>query len=406
MITRWLLLFLLITLATGFRYKGGYRKGSYKKYGVGRPSYNKKVPSYGKKVPTYGNSYGNKYVYSKKPVRLIPRCTTSKTWVDIVVVGPDGAGCANALVYYVDDSIMRKVHTDYNGKSKVLISGCKISLIVTAKDVQPAYKTHTLYNCKGDTEQIVIQQYTKCNYKVYFYNINDYYNGGDLVNCVWTSHDGSSSGEKQTGTGVAVAYKSPLCVNWEYVADSDTGSLKVIGTAQSSTEIFLLHVTRQDTAVAVNIPPLVKDKYCYLVCFNLWQKGYAYSGLYYISNPQVLSTDGADDVYLHEDGNCFWFDDLDKDKDYVIATQFEGKDGTYLEGNAQVVDSHGRCNTEEIPYASYTAYHWWRVWCICKGNKDAKKLKAVNDGGFDAGNSYYLDPTVCHEICNPGAPPS
>ena len=90
---------------------------------------------------------------------------------------------------------------------------------------------------------------------------------------------------------------------------------------------FVLDIS---SAVAVNIPPLVKDNYCYLVCFNIWRRGYAYSGLYYISNPKVVSSDGYDDVTLHSDGNCIWFDDLDKDKDYMIATQLDGG-GTDLE---------------------------------------------------------------------------
>eukprot|EP00088_Acartia_fossae_P071982 TRINITY_DN9_c0_g1_i9.p1 TRINITY_DN9_c0_g1~~TRINITY_DN9_c0_g1_i9.p1 ORF type:complete len:454 (+),score=62.48 TRINITY_DN9_c0_g1_i9:66-1427(+) len=311
-----LALLVFVYEANGGRgYRGGYR--GYKGY----------------------NRYKNKNSGQKYVTFAKPRCSSKKTWIQIQVVKPNGDGCPSALIDLVDQKNMGKIHTNKKGLAKVIVCGCEISLIVSGENLQPTHKTVSLINNKTGKEKVVVLVQPRCNFLVYFYNVqnkmsteivtpgmdekpyyaNDYdedmfdysfyqpqhttekkytfsfkpdkslaldtdtgmvENGAAIVSYQFANTDGESNHVKETGSGLAVGDENPVCINWDVESENeDTAKLKFIAKFQGTAEINRLKITGKNTNAALAIPPFVPDDYKFLVCYNTWKQDCAADGL-------------------------------------------------------------------------------------------------------------------------------
>eukprot|EP00088_Acartia_fossae_P071980 TRINITY_DN9_c0_g1_i7.p1 TRINITY_DN9_c0_g1~~TRINITY_DN9_c0_g1_i7.p1 ORF type:complete len:456 (+),score=57.33 TRINITY_DN9_c0_g1_i7:66-1433(+) len=328
-----LALLVFVYEANGGRgYRGGYR--GYKGY----------------------NRYKNKNSGQKYVTFAKPRCSSKKTWIQIQVVKPNGDGCPSALIDLVDQKNMGKIHTNKKGLAKVIVCGCEISLIVSGENLQPTHKTVSLINNKTGKEKVVVLVQPRCNFLVYFYNVqfkmstdmvihgmdekpdyaNDYdedmfdysfyqpqhttekkytfsfkpdkslaldtdtgmvENGAAIVSYQFANTDGESNHVKETGSGLAVGDENPVCINWDVESENeDTAKLKFMAKFQGSAEINRLKITGKNTNAALAIPPFVPDDYKFLVCYNTWNLDCAADGLVEAIRGFVYNSMGAIDA--------------------------------------------------------------------------------------------------------------
>eukprot|EP00088_Acartia_fossae_P044906 TRINITY_DN4795_c0_g2_i2.p1 TRINITY_DN4795_c0_g2~~TRINITY_DN4795_c0_g2_i2.p1 ORF type:complete len:379 (+),score=44.15 TRINITY_DN4795_c0_g2_i2:41-1177(+) len=331
------------------------------------------------------------------------RCTHKRSLLKIVVVRPSGGPCTNAVVSVQDDIGIKRFRSGDDGTVKTIVVGCDISVIVRGKGLQPTFKSVRLDDCKTGRENVVVKMNKRCNFKVYFaYNhaeSSDVYGEGAHYQYEAVTDDSKYS--TTTGAGLAFTYMDePFCIYWEpNDADEDT-SLKMEFKFSSAADPSLIHITRQgDGSAVVNVPPIIEDDYKFLICFNLWidydQTEIEYFTIYDDSGAVTV------DNILEEDGNCVWLTDVlpYPTKTYLATVTFSYADSDYVDGNAYILDCHGKHVTVETPDETYHDYDEWGFLCFCPGAENVHGVKVLSASNMYIDSSEYPTSDLCSDAC-------
>eukprot|EP00088_Acartia_fossae_P049285 TRINITY_DN5420_c0_g1_i5.p1 TRINITY_DN5420_c0_g1~~TRINITY_DN5420_c0_g1_i5.p1 ORF type:complete len:502 (+),score=36.50 TRINITY_DN5420_c0_g1_i5:155-1507(+) len=317
-----------------------------------------------------------------------PRCRSSYTLVGVFVTKSGGEALKGALVH----DYTRVVKTNKDGVAKLKVTGCQISLIVTAEGMQPEHIIHSLHDCLTFKKSLAVHLSPKCNFQLFLYNGNN-----QLFKYTFSASDGSTvENEKQVGHGTAVAsMRSPLCLYWPTVESGDMGRFTFIGRTPSVSAPFVLNITSQDNSAALSIPPSNED-YDFLFCFNLWIKDEA---------GERLLNNGPDYFPFIIRNLCVIFEQTTFDNVCILIKLMEcnfqygivliSSKSLQYRGSVTIVDKRGRYRTSEIPATPVSGLPRWRLLCNCNSTKNTDELLLFDDTEF----KLSVSPTRCEQLC-------
>eukprot|EP00088_Acartia_fossae_P000971 TRINITY_DN10359_c0_g1_i5.p1 TRINITY_DN10359_c0_g1~~TRINITY_DN10359_c0_g1_i5.p1 ORF type:complete len:401 (-),score=60.74 TRINITY_DN10359_c0_g1_i5:23-1225(-) len=343
----------------------------------------------------------------KKAKSPTPRCLFRPTWVQIVVIGSDGEPCSNAVISLRDSKEMNKLISDENGVAKAVVWGCEISFLARCKDKEPEFKSVSFENNLSGKERIEVLLKPRCNFVIFLewsYHRASHADDGSVAHYQYQAYTENADPAIETGSGLIAADLAPLCIHWEPAIDSGKTTLNLEIVPNTAADPTILHITRQEMDFAVvNFPPVITDNYKFLICFNIWDRdGDDSNDAIRIHELELYDSTGEVTTFdVHDDGNCFWFNDPlpDKDEDYLFAAIFRGQaNGDPIDGNAYILDCNGKSKTVETPGVTYVSGKLWPFACFCSAAKTIKDVEVINAMGYEASGDI-TDSSTCDDIC-------
>lgn len=313
----------------------------------------------------------------------VPICSKVKTVLRVLVVEQKDGKCVNgAHVSYVDSKTCGDKTTNSKGYVNLVITGCRVGLIVYRKNGEPVHRDVDLTSCTSKYEKVVITMKDACDFdlKLAHEGIGpgDGAGAGGNSDCMKCGDEDQlvsliyKSGE-HTGTTQAVA--EVVCIT----AGNSGEKLKVIATSQYGNTFNVLDVTVMtntfDSRFAVMALPYRLDpnsKYDLVFTSNTFEDDMMI--LNTISAWGIINEDGMTtlgtgtgdkfsgsiaEMALMNDKWLLWIQYHTSPDDSTTDVD--------LEGNVVVVDCNGNYRTVEHPDNGddYNEGDYFLVGCFC-----------------------------------------
>lgn len=356
--------------------------------------------NYGRYGSYYGgNAYGSnsyapsRYNHYSRPstsyyapkTSEVPICSKVKTVLRVLVVEQKDGKCVNgAHVSYVDSKTCGDKTTNSKGYVNLVITGCRVGLIVYRKNGEPVHRDVDLTSCTSKYEKVVITMNDACDFDLKL--AHEGIGPGDGAGGAPATSDCDDCGDEDqlvsliyksgehTGTTQAVA--EVVCIT----AGNSGEKLKVIATSQYGNTFNVLDVTVMtntfDSRFAVMALPYRLDptsKYDLVFTSNTFEDDMMILNsilLWGMVNENDMTTinDGTGDLFsaaiaemaLMNDKWLLWIQ---------YHTSIDGATMTDvdLEGNVVVVDCNGNYRTVEHPDNGddYAEGDYFVVGCFC-----------------------------------------